>query len=86
MTHVFAAWRNEFIAFGGIFPRSSDMSNETHALNMASMYWRKLEFRATLSEPRINYTAALCGSKMYVFGGHGSDGYMPDITSLWDTV
>ena len=48
---------------------------------MASMYWRKLEFRATLPEPRINHTAALCGSKMYVFGGHGSDGYMRD--DIW---
>ena len=81
MTSVYAPWRNEIITFGGFFSLSPNRSNETHAFNAESKSWNLLQLRGQQPEPRILHSAALHGTKMYVYGGYGT-GNRP-LEGLW---
>lgn len=69
MSSVFAAWRSEIITFGGMFLDMHTRSNQTHALNVESKSWRKLELKGKRPKPRYLHTAAILGTKMYIYGG-----------------
>ena len=73
MTSVYAPWRNEIITFGGFMEMDYTRSNETHAFNIQSSLWRKLELRGRHPQARTVHAAVLHGSRMYVYGGYGRD-------------
>ena len=69
---VLASWRNEIISFGGFVPGfQGRKSNETHALNIESKLWTKLEMRGELPPARTSHKALMAGTKMYIYGGEG---------------
>ena len=70
---VFASWRNEIISFGGFMTEQGRTSNETHALNVETKFWTKLEIRGELPPARIDHQALMCGTKMYIYGGFGQN-------------
>ena len=70
---VFASWRNEIISFGGFMTEQGRTSNETHALNVETKFWTKLEIRGELPPARIDHEALMCGTKMYIYGGSGQN-------------
>ena len=71
-TCVFAACRNEIIAFGGVFglPSQARITNDTHAFNLDTKTWRKLELRGRPPHPRKRHLAIMHGSKMCIHGGY----------------
>ena len=71
---VFASWRNEIISFGGFMTQSQGRrSNETHALNVETKVWTKLEMRGVLPPARTDHQALMCGTKMYIYSGSGQN-------------
>lgn len=70
MTSVFAEWRNEIITFGGFKRRNQNRSNDTHALNVKSKSWKKLELKGKPPEPRTVHAATIVGTTMYIYGGY----------------
>ena len=77
---AFAPWRNEIISFGGYNRRIRRM-NETHAFNVVTNTWKKLDMRGKLPEPRTAAAATIRGTKLYVYGGYGNAG--PSFGELW---
>ena len=70
MATAFAPWRKEIISFGG-YNHQYLRINTTHAFNVESKSWKKLEMRGEPPQPRSSHAAVIYGTKMYVFGGYG---------------
>ena len=81
MTSVFATWRNEIITFGGYSPRLESRTNDTHAYNVVSKSWRKLEMKGRLPKARNGHSSILHGTKMYIYGGY--DVHAALLGDLW---
>ena len=79
MSSVFAPWCNEIITFGGFFPGTFTPNNETHALDIETKAWIKLELCGRQPEPRYLSGATINGTKMYIYGGFGQQGILSDL-------
>lgn len=69
MSSVFAPWRNEIISFGGTNVSRQSL-NLTHAFNVETKVWKRIEMRGKLPGPKAAPAAAIYGTKMYVYGGY----------------
>ena len=72
---VFA--ENKLVLFGGHYFGGNGKFvylNDTHALDLETSTWHNVRAKGQVPEPRYHHAATLIGSRMFVFGGRGSDG------------
>ena len=85
MTAVWVPWQKEILFFGGIWnygERATDeiKCNDSVALNVDTMSWRKVMPQGQLPQERGGHVAELVGKQMYVYGGVGVNNvYLSDI-------
>lgn len=70
MSAVFTPWRQEIVTFGGYINGRQRRSHETHTFNVHTKTWKKLELRGERPAERTGHGAAVCGTKMYIYGGY----------------
>lgn len=44
-------------------------------LDIKSHTWQKITFAGKLFEPRCSHTAAMIDTRLYIFGGYGTQGF-----------
>ena len=69
------------IVFGGCY-LDEKCFNDLHIFDIKSNEWREEKAQGNKPKERAGQTATLFGSKMYVFGGGGREGYLNDLFVL----
>lgn len=69
------------IVFGGCY-LDEKCFNDLHIFDIKNNEWREEKTQGSKPKERAGHTATLFGSKMYIFGGGGRDGYLNDLFVL----
>lgn len=84
---VYDAEADAFVLFGGNTSTSGlsfTPRNDTWALDLASVAWRRVATTGAAPTARLFHAAAVVGRAMWVFGGGGANAFMgPFYSDLW---
>lgn len=86
------SWNNQLYIFGGYFKKNDEYYSDLYVYDLEGKAWRLMPEEGTRPPPRIDHSASLYNSKLYIFGGFDgnlryADFYQYDLkTFVWTKV